>query len=167
MSYHIGIDPGINGGVSVISDRGLLGLVMDMPTMQMSEKKREIDAKELSYVLEQFTHRTSRMDCAGYVYLEIVHAMPGNGVSGMFSFGMNYGAIRAACQITGFIIVGVTPQKWKKHFNLIGEDKKEAGTRIVELYPNEKASFYTPRGRLFDGRADAALIARYAYDTTK
>jgi len=33
MKYHIGIDPGINGGVSIISDRGLIELVMDMPTI--------------------------------------------------------------------------------------------------------------------------------------
>jgi len=122
MKYHIGIDPGINGGVSIISDRGLIELVMDMPTIQMSEKKREIDAKELVYTLTQFMSDTP------YIYLEQVHAMPGNGVSGMFSFGMNYGAIRSCCQIAGFIIVSVTPQKWKKHFNLIGEDKREAGT---------------------------------------
>jgi len=37
----------------------------------------------------------------------------------------------------------------------------------MEIYPESQPLFYTPRGRLFDGRADSTLIARYSYEQTR
>src|SRR5690606_2041087 len=89
-------------------------------------------------------------------YVEKVGAMPGQGVSSMFNFGMGVGVLQgvlAACGIPYFL---VTPQSWKKRASLSGKDKDMARTMAQQLYPSASL------GRKKDiGRADAMLIARY------
>ena len=47
-------------------------------------------------------------------------------------------------------------QRWKRHFNLWGKDKKESITRVKELYPNFKIGTSIREVNL----ADAILIAK-------
>lgn len=144
----IGIDPGNTGAIAFLYDRQDL-LVYDMPLM-VNGKKQQVDPYKLK---EIFTHNIK----AGQVaILEKVHAMPGQGVTSMFNFGMGYGVIQgvlAACDIP-FILSA--PQQWKKAAGLIGKGKDEARVLAQRLYPD------APLGRKKDiGRADAILIARF------
>jgi len=160
MTYYIGIDPGITGAISVINKNGDIYAVQDLPVMQYTEKKKEIDCKKLFDILDSLSLTQTK-----FVYLEQVHAMPGNGSVSMFSFGMTYGAIRSVIQTCGYTTVSVAPQSWKAHFQLLRQEKSAVGGLVTHLYGNDDNRFITVRGRVIDGRCDATLIARYAYET--
>ena len=98
------------------------------------------------------------------VYIEAVHAMPGQGVTGMFNFGMNFGWWRGALDAIGHKYVLVTPQAWKKHFGLIGKSKDDARILAIELFPRIKDQLSRKKDC---GRADALLIARYGMEKYK
>ena len=136
----LGIDPGISGAISFFSDDGDLLGVKDMPTMALG-KKKQINAAGLSsfldYTQNEFNFRNDWCDdkkCLSQVaYLEKVNAMPGQGVSSMFNFGMGYGAIQGVLAANGIPFHLVTPQKWKKHHGLIGKEKDCARTLAQQM----------------------------------
>ena len=62
--------------------------------------------------------------------------MPGQGVTSMFNFGQNFGAIKGVCAALNLPIVFVRPSKWKKHFELINssKDQQNKGYRNVPIF---------------------------------
>jgi len=94
--------------------------------------------------------------------LESVHSMPGNGVRSMFAFGENFGWIQGVLDTLGLKYELIRPQEWKKHFGLIGSDKKDSCKKALELEPALKCK--GKRGGLQDGICDAYLLARYLKD---
>lgn len=103
-----------------------------------------------------------------YLVVEDVHAMPGQGVVSMFSFGKStgvfYGAAYSLCLLrTGLQLDEVSPQKWqnwvKKTLGLVLAAGEFDSRAIIEKYLPEYADlFRKPRGKLCDGACDAALI---------
>jgi crossover junction endodeoxyribonuclease RuvC len=87
--------------------------------------------------------------------MEQVHSMPNQGVSSTFSFGRAVGVISAVCELTRYPFHMVTPQKWKKHFNLTA-DKNEALDLARKLFPAAKLKL-----KKDINRAEALLIAEY------
>ena len=96
------------------------------------------------------------------VGLELVHSMPNQGVRSMFTFGENFGWIQGVLDTLGLKYELVRPQEWKKHFGLIGSDKKQSCVKALELEPMLQCK--GKRGGLQDGICDAYLIARYLKD---
>lgn len=148
----IGIDPGNTGAVALVLGDGTLAELRDMPLMA-NGKKQQVNAAELSRIICGI-----RDNFSGVVVcrLEKVGAMPGQGVSSMFNFGMGFGVIQGVLAGAGIPYTLVTPQSWKKRAGLLGKDKDMARTVAQQLYPD------APLGRKKDiGRADAILIARF------
>lgn len=144
----IGIDPGNTGAIAVIDDTNSVVELHDMPLMA-NGKKQQVNPAALTEMLAPWR---------GYavVRVERVSAMPGQGVSSMFNFGMGFGVIQGVVAALGIPIELVTPQSWKKKANLIGKDKDNARTLAQQLYPGASLA------RKKDiGRADAILIARF------
>lgn len=147
----IGIDPGNTGAISVLGSEGFVE-VHDMPLMA-NGKKQQVNGAELSKILWDIRARAGGSITA---VVEKVGAMPGQGVSSMFNFGMGFGVIQGVLAGASVPYVLVTPQKWKKAAGLVGKDKEMARTLAQQLYPE------APLGRKKDvGRADAILIARF------
>jgi len=153
MRYVIGIDPGLTGALAVL-DRVYDGkvVVADMPVMAKGiGKKMQCNAAELAQLPGHYR--------PAQVWLEQVGAMPGQGVSSMFSFGESFGVIRGVVAALGVPLELVRPAAWKRRFGLLKADKDVARTRAIELYP------LLPLSRKKDvGRADALLIARYGLE---
>ena len=94
--------------------------------------------------------------------VEIVHAMPKQGVSSSFNFGVSYGialGIVGALKIPSF---HVSPGKWKKYFGL-SADKEEARKLAIDKWPG----CLHFRHKKDHGRAEAALIALYGAQTQR
>lgn len=150
MSCTLGIDPGVSGAVAVVNDAGELVQVVDMPVFKIGGKSK-IDVHQLGDILAR----------AGgdKAVVELVGAMPGQGVTSMFTFGFATGAVHGAIGALGLPLDTVTPQKWKAHFRL-SKDKDEARQLATRKWP------HGPFARKMDaGRAEAALIALYAVET--
>lgn len=145
----IGIDPGCSGAIVALSDALEPIEWMRMPTYQVGKSSR-VNAAALARFIEPLgvTH----------AYIESVHAMPGQGVSSMFTFGHAAGVAEGVVGALGVPLTMVTPQRWKKAAGLIGTDKDAARARAIQLWPRWDALGKKGEGQAL---ADAALLARY------
>ena len=151
----IGIDPGITGAIYFRENHYFD--VVDMPIMaKTSGKGNQINPYELTSLLIQ--PPIDRLTGIEAAYLESVHAMPGQGVSSVFSFGKSVGIIEGVLAALNIPLVMVTPQRWKKNAKLIGKDKDAARTLAIQLYP-ELSDRLSRKKDI--GRADAILIAEF------
>lgn len=85
----IGIDPGLQGAVAILSDADLVS-VHDMPTKKVGKKKK-IDGSALKELIKDADH----------VCLEDVGSRPGQGIVSAFTFGEGFGLIKGVCESLG------------------------------------------------------------------
>ena len=155
----IGVDPGINGAISIIENKKILE-VYDTPTMIDGKKnKRQINSAQVSNIFKERLNLNKDV----IVIVEQVNAMPGQGVTSMFNFGQSFGVIKGICAALSLPIHFVRPTKWKKHFNLIKTNKDASRTKVIESYPEISSKLHRKKD---SNRADAILIALY-FDSTQ
>jgi crossover junction endodeoxyribonuclease RuvC len=122
----LGIDPGLDGGLAIISFNGDLEMLETVPTEPKGGFiKRQVDAQKLSNILRVYP--------ISVCYLERVASRPGQGVGSVFSFGDTYGAIRGVLGALGIPTYYVSPQTWKKCFKI--SSKEDSLKAIKDLYP--------------------------------
>ena len=156
----IGIDPGINGAISIIENKKIIE-VYDTPTMIDGKKnKRQINGAQVTNIFKERLNGEKEV----VVVVEQVNAMPGQGVTSMFNFGQSFGVIKGICAALNLPIYFVRPVKWKKHFNLIKTNKDASRTKVIEVYPEISSKLHRKKD---SNRADAILIALYFNDTHK
>jgi crossover junction endodeoxyribonuclease RuvC len=90
--------------------------------------------------------------------VEQVGAMPGQGVTSMFTFGHAVGSVMGVLGALEIPVSSVTPQVWKKAAGVNGKDKDEARSKALQLWPQWRELDKKAAGQAF---ADAALIGRY------
>ena len=138
---YIGVDPGKNGGIAIIDSDGAIAF-------PFSEERLLI---ELDGIAQEY-------ECI--CYLEHVHAMPKQGVSSTFNFGMNFGFIQGVLKAYEIPYELVTPQKWKKEFSCTS-DKNTSIEVCKRLFPNVSLKATERCKKDHDGMAEALLIAEY------
>lgn len=143
----VGIDPGA-AGACVLLEAGAPVEWMLMPVMREGKASRVNGAALASW-----------LRAAGdvTVAVEAVHAMPGQGVSSMFSFGHSVGVVMGVLATLELPVMLLTPQAWKKAAGLIGTDKDAARSRAIQMWPAWRDLDKKGAGQAL---ADAALIAR-------
>lgn len=146
----IGVDPGLSGAIAMLDEHGDVVFVDDLPVVR-DNKLAWIDGGELQSLIINW--RQGRQCTA---MIERVNAMPKQGVSSSFQFGVGFGSILGVLQAMAIPIEFVRPTNWKKAMNL-GADKKAALHKARLLYPDVDL-----RLAKHEGRAEALLIARYA-----
>ena len=144
----LGIDPG-NTGAYVILEDGVPIEWDTMPTLVVGKNTR-INAAFLASVW-----RFANIDKA---IMEQVSAMPGQGVTSMFTFGHAAGTVSGVLGALEIPVVMTTPQSWKKAAGLTGKDKDAARSLAIQMWPNWRDLDKKGKGQAL---ADAALIARY------
>ena len=155
----IGVDPGINGAISIVENKKILE-VYDTPTMIDGKKnKRQINSAQVSNIFKE----RLKLNKEVIVVVEQVNAMPGQGVTSMFNFGQSFGVIKGICAALKLPIHFVRPAKWKKHFNLIKTNKDASRTKVIESHPEISSKLHRKKD---SNRADAILIALY-FDSTQ
>lgn len=151
---YIGIDPGLSGAIAVFNlETGHLS-ILDMPVVEVvrnNKKKRELSPAMLANILKL-------VDKPATAVVERVGAMPGQGVSSVFSFGRSLGTIEGALAALQIPMTLVPPQQWQKACAVRG-GKDGSRQRAAELFPNFAGLFARKKD---DGRSDAACLAWYA-----
>ena len=153
----IGIDPGLNGAVVVLCSNGTWKEWFDIPIIETKErkkKKRDFDSDEMAHLVRGLN---------ATVYIEKQQTRPKEGRSSTYKTGRSMGlweGILAALVLPHFF---VTARTWQKvmYKGVIGESKDRSLLACENLYPD--LPIFGPRGGFKDGRADAALIARYGW----
>jgi crossover junction endodeoxyribonuclease RuvC len=134
----IGIDPGSSSG-------GMAWIPHDRTLEPEAVKLSNMTQKD---IVEWLVERN-----ASTATLEKVSAMPGQGVSGMFRFGVSFGELRMALVATGIPFELATPQKWQRSMGCMSKgDKNTTKRKAQELFPGMKITHAI---------ADALLIAEY------
>jgi len=142
----IGIDPGASGAIVLLEKMEPVEWIR-MPTLKEGNATR-VNAS----ALQDFVYQ-NRPD---HIFVERVHAMPGNGAVSMFNFGHSVGVVLGV--IAGLPHTTVTPQAWKKAAGLIGTEKDASRSRAIQLWPRWYELNRRGAGQAF---ADAALIAAF------
>jgi len=151
----LGIDPGAGGSLCVLDiSTGDYVDHLQMPKIKVGKANRVNAAAVTDFIKK---HREKIKHC----YLEKVHAMPGQGVSSMFSFGHSAGIVEGVVVAMGLPLTLITPQSWKKKVGLIGKDKDAARSRAIQLYPGIRDLDLKGKGQAL---ADSLLIARAQLD---
>jgi crossover junction endodeoxyribonuclease RuvC len=153
-----GIDPGFTGAIAIYHPAKHWLEVHDMPTLVAAKGKQELDHFSVLNLLEaeDLAERHT-------VWLEKVGARPGQGVSSMFRFGQQLGALEMAAAAHGHQLRYVTPAKWKGHFGLSASKGAARGV-AMQRFPQLAQRFARAKD---DGRAEAALIALYGAEVTR
>jgi len=151
MRVIIGVDPGFLGAIATLFPNDVT-LLADMPTLPGPKGKTELNHNG---VLNEM--RVSDSGHPGVVWLEKVGARPGQGVSSMFRFGQQLGALEMAATACGHELRYVTPATWKAHFGL-SADKGVARGYAMKRFPQLADKLARVKD---DGRAEALLIALY------
>ena len=165
-TYVIGVDPGLKGGIAFLSEEKLVvhpTPVIVKSFMKNGKKKTrsEMDLDKVYQIIGEYDGPSMLIDCA---YLEHVSAMPGQGVTGMFRFGQNFGQWQGVLAGFGIRTVLVRPQTWKAAFGL-NRSKTTSLELAREFWPdNSDESF---RLKKHDGLAEASLIAKYGYQAER
>lgn len=147
MSALLGVDPGLSGALAILdATTGDLIDVLDMPHTDGHVSGAVVGAFFGAHDID-------------HAWVEKVHAMPGQGVSSMFKFGMAYGAVLGVIEDRRIPLTRVAPATWKRAAGLT-KDKSASRRRATELWPRHAGRFARVRD---DGRAEAALIARHGW----
>lgn len=155
----MGIDPGAKGCACIISQ------YIDEPVIF-----RDYEPDNEKKYFEKLCYLHSQTPI--FTVLEKVSAMPGQGVTSMFSFGRNLGLWEGFLMLVRYPYRMVSPQTWQKELGISKPTKtgnkaidkkaiKEAiKQHITRLFPN--AELYGKRGAYLEGRGDALCLAYYA-----
>jgi|SRR5579863_2500429 len=151
----IGIDPGLMGAVAVIGFESGIFSVFDTPVLVIKKGKgfrREYDVPGMVKILQSLPFPES-VHCT----LESIHAMPGQGVTSMYSIGIGMGLWRGILTALKIPHDLVTPQRWKKAMmDGMGKEKDASRLRASQLFPLVDLS-----SKKDHGRAEALLLAEY------
>lgn len=132
----IGIDPGKTGGIVSISDDSIC-------TIKLSNTEHDVANSLQELILSDDSVAT----------IELVHAMPKQGVSSSFTFGRSYGFLIGLLTAYQVPYKFVTPQKWQKVMQCLSKgDKNVTKAAAQRLWPNITITHAV---------ADALLIAEY------
>jgi len=147
----IGIDPGLSGALVALLDDQPIEWTQ-MPTYQVGKHNRVNCAAVAGWIRNLSVEQPIR------ACIELVGAMPGQGVTSMFSFGHASGSIMGVLAALEITHTQVTPQAWKKHAGLLGQDKDAARSKAIQIWPTWRDLDRKGTGQAL---ADAALIARF------
>lgn len=150
----IGIDPGFTGAIVMIPAGCNIISVADTPILE-SKKGKKIKKE---YFIPGMASLLESVSPEAHVFIEKVHAMPGQGVTSMFNFGKGFGIWLGIIVALKLPYTLVTPQAWKKKMLDGKGNKDDSRIRAIELCP-EQADYFKRKKDI--GRADATLIAMY------
>lgn len=179
-----GIDPGISGGITILAnwknimvpnkggggyfDVEMLAIprvVISVPMPTLTDgKKNRIDPVALRVLFQE-----TEVD---HIAIEKVGAMPGQGVTSMFSFGHGCGLIEGVVStlhkdvdetIEYIPYEFVTPQAWMKvcFVGMAKGEHKASPLYCQRRFPNQDWRATTRSKKAHDGMTDSACIADY------
>lgn len=153
----IGVDPGLSGAIAVLNQNGVLVDALQTPTVVVGSKNR-VDGYGLAEYINSWAKLSATDGIGVRAFVELVHAMPGQGVTSMFTFGHSAGVVDGVLCASNIPIARVTPQQWKRAHGLISTDKDAARSHALSLWPSFQVLRAKGKGQAV---ADAALIALY------
>jgi len=143
-NVRIGIDPGKKGGYAVLID-GKCWVAKAWDDDEFVDCMRQV----------------SQMNTMARAAVEKVGAMPGQGVTSMFSFGKSAGFIEGVLKAFDIPYQLVPPSVWKKEFSLT-HDKSQSIATCKRLFPDVNLLPTERCRKESDGIGESCLLAEFA-----
>lgn len=150
------IDPGNEGAIAWLTDRGELVHIEDMPVIEVTSGKSKRKRITPAAIARMFALRRPV-----HVFLEQVGTRPGEGAVGAFAFGRGFGAIEGVLAGMAIGYTLVRPDVWKRGMR-VPADKGQARYRATQMFPAMADKFLRAKD---DGRAEAAIIGAWGVQT--
>jgi hypothetical protein len=166
---YIGIDPGLFGAITELDDHGKITDIFDMP---LTPDRTAVSEKGLLKIFQRYTSE----DIAA---LEESHAMKffdkegkerQQSISSMLSYGKHWGLINGLLLASGMKYFKVVPKTWQSVFGVKGKQRGFNSADIAaKLYPDSPLPYIVESSRsksgvkIFDGRSDSTMIARWCF----
>ena len=159
----IGIDPGASGGIAVLY---LFGKFHTDSVVTLPIPDSDLQICSFLRTLQEQKEKDTIPEIVAWI--EKVHAMPQQGVTSSFNFGVNYGKLLMALAAFQIPYQMVTPQAWQKRLQIPSrntqlETKLDFKNRLrleaQRRFPNLAIWQGTKGSQL--AVADALLIASY------
>ena len=168
IGCYLGIDPGKEGGLAIISHDGVLK-AWPMPLMPNADGKLVVDEMKAGKLFLTRIKPAGVAECR----IEQVHSMPWDGVASAFKFGRNAGLLIGLLIAHEIIFEEIPPETWQKALGIQARQKppKFKGKALINFPPEETKAQWKRRLmesalQLFPGHeeitletADAVLIA--------
>ncbi|MCC3246764.1 hypothetical protein LG047_15805 [Methylocystis sp. WRRC1] len=151
MKKIIGIDPGLNGAIAILTETGELIEIHDMPTLHDGAKGRRAVNPALFARIIYSAH-------ADRAFCELVGPRPTDGTTGAFGFGRTRGVIEGVLAAACIPLEMIAPPTWKRATKIApGKENKDSARSVaISRWPSQAGLF----SRKCDcDRAEAALIA--------
>ena len=151
--FVMGIDPGLNGALTLYHPESSHLIVFDMPVVEVKvgkALKRRVDLYQLGNWID--VHRSM----CRVAIIEDVTSSPQMGVASAFSFGFSAGAVESAVAANAIPLRKVRPVDWKSSFGLLRQEKdasRQVASRIAPQWAH-----HWPLKKNCD-RAEAFLLA--------
>lgn len=150
----VGIDPGVDGAIAMFDGTHLF--VEDIPNMDVKVAKKMKTVLNFAALSDIFNFTFAGAD---HAYIELVSAMPKQGVTSSFNFGKTAGCLEMAVCMIGMPYTLVSPIKWKSELGLNSSGDRSR-QRANQLFPSYAHFFKRVKDH---NRAEAALLAWYGY----
>jgi len=150
----LGIDPGKKGSIAIIdSDRTMIKLV-PVPVIKI-KKGHDYDIAEMKHMLSEIT----TLNEVGICVIEKAQAMPGQGVTSMFTIGKGYGIWLGLLTAIGIPFIEISPRVWTRRLLIgVGGEGKERNYKASrQLFPEWQVKF-----KYEHEWCDSLLLAEYA-----
>lgn len=136
VTHFVGIDPGKNGGIAILSRRG-----------------RVVAARRMPDTVEELAAFVATIPESSRAFVEFVRSSPQMGVVSAFTFGCGLGKIEGVFAAFRMPLIGVRPQAWQDALGCrSGGNKNVTKRRAEKLFP---------RIIMTHAIADALLIAEH------
>lgn len=152
--FVIGIDPGLDGAMAIMSVAGEWRTVV-CPTPTTAAKSKGSRRVFDSWVMADLIRGAAKHGRIDLVVLEQVGVRPGEGAVGAFSFGRGVGIWEGICAAMGLSVERPTPQRWKGKLG-VPTDKQAARVHAMGLFPGVSLA-----RKKDHGLAEALLLAEY------
>lgn len=162
----IGIDNGLSGAISVITPDNIY--VVPMPVIKSGKTKNVYDEQIVYHTFFNAACSTPDRQGNAHAFIEHAQAMPKQGGTSMFNFGVGYGLIRGMLVALGIPYTVVHPRVWQKVMLAgVNKDNTKAASIIIakRLFPDVSLRRTEKCRTDSDGMADALLIAAYGQRT--
>jgi crossover junction endodeoxyribonuclease RuvC len=147
----LGIDPGLEGAVALLTPSGELIAIHDLPPLPNGPAgRRRVNPVLLADILAK-TH-------ASRAYVELATSRPTDGRVSAFGFGMTWGLVEGILAALSVPVTMLAPCSWKRIIGLPpGKEgaKDKSRAEALRRWPAHAQLFALNK---HDGRSDAALI---------